>query len=592
MTNSRCSPAATAAARAGSTARRLGLALALALVPVGAHALTPEQRAQLPSVLPPDAAGRIEQRLREAPTPPPTGVPPSLQVEPPPVERAPDSAANIPLQLEDVKLIGVTVYSREELAQYWKDKIGKLGTLGDLFAIAAEITARYRNDGYVLSRAIVPAQEIEDGKVELRVIEGYVDKVIFEGDDTRADILRATGNIITEARPVRVSDLERYLLLLGDQPGVNVSSVLRPSAEQTGAADLIVKLDRDFIQNFATLDSRGTRYVGPIQATVGTRVNSLFGLGDQTFMRAITTPVSPDELIAFDFNNTQSLDAEGTTAALQLNFAEAHPGFTLKPLQLVSDASTITVALGRPIIRSRVENLRLNLQFSVNEYRTEATTSAFTILHDNIRSVRAAAVWETIDKYRGANLVGLQFSQGLAILGATRAGTQSPPLSRAVGKADYSKLNFDLSRLQSLGGGWSLLAGATGQYAFTSLLASEQFGLGGSTFLRAYDPSDIVGDSGIGAKFELQYGDEPKTWYLQDYQAYVYLDLGRVQNLERMPGEKADDAAIAVGFGSRFTVTEWSSGYVEVGQPIMRGVTTEGTHDHFPRIFFALIAKF
>ncbi|MEJ0068472.1 MAG: hypothetical protein WDO24_06815 [Pseudomonadota bacterium] len=59
-----------------------------------------------------------------------------------------------------------------------------------------------------------------------------------------------------------------------------------------------------------------------------------------------------------------------------------------------------------------------------------------------------------------------------------------------------------------------------------------------------------------------------------------------------MPGEKSSDAGISIGVGSRFTLNEWSNGYIEVGQPIMRGVTTEGTHDHFPRLFFALIAKF
>ena len=575
------------------------IALLLAgILPGWAQAAGPP--AQLSQLLPPDASGRIEQRLREAPSPPPSGLPPSLQVEPPPVEKAPDSAANIPLTIQSVKLTGVTAYSVEELEPYWKDKIGKPGTLGDLFTIASEITARYRNDGYVLSRALVPAQEIEDGKIELRVVEGYVARVIFEGDDSRSDLLRETGEAITSARPVRVADLERYLLLLGDQPGVTVSSVLKPSTEETGAADLIIKLEREIMQSFTTLDDRGTRYVGPIQSTIGARVNSPFGLGDQTFIRAITTPLMPHELMAFDLNNQQTLDAEGTTLTLQMNFAEAHPGFTLSELGLTSDASAVGLVLARPLIRSRAENLRLNLSFSVNDYKTEASpvdgSGVFPILHDSIRSVRLSAIWETIDKYHGANLLGLQLSQGLNILGATRTG-ETPNPSNPNGRSDYTKLNFDASRLQSLGWpGWSLLTAATAQIALTPLLSSEQFGLGGSQFLRAYDPSDLVGDSGIGAKFELQYGEQPKTWYLKDYQAYAYFDIGRVQNMIQQPGVKSDDAGISVGLGSHFTLNDWSSGYVEVSQPLMRGVTTEDTfsipHNHQPRIFFAVIAKF
>jgi hemolysin activation/secretion protein len=568
-----------------------GLALLIMASPVAVAAaqLTQLQEQRLP----PDATGRIEQRFREAPTPPPSGAAPLLQVEPPPAEEAPESAANIPLQIETLTLTGVTVYRPAELEEYWQDRVGKPGTLGDLFTIAAAITARYRNDGYVLSRAVVPAQEIEDGKVEIRVVEGYVAQVIFEGNDDRPDVLRATGERITDAKPVRISDLERYLLLLGDQPGVTVSSVLKPSIDQTGGADLIITIERDLAQNFATLDSRGTRYVGPIQFTAGSRINSLFGLGDQTFIRGITTPLFPNELMAFDLNNQQMLNEDGTTLGLNLNFAEAHPGFTLKPFNLTSDASTIAFVLAHPFIRSRVENLRVNLQLVANQYRTDfnvAGAGSALLLRDNIRSVRVAATYETIDRFSGANLAAIQFSQGLDIFGATKSG--SPNLSRFLGRSDYSKLNFDLSRAQSLGEGWTLIGAATAQTAFTSLLASEQFGLGGSTFLRAYDPSDIIGDSGIGAKFELQHNEQPKTWYLQSYDTYGYLDLGRTQNLKTQPGEKSSDAGISLGLGTRFTLTEWSNGYLEVSQPIMRGVTTEGTHDHFPRVFFALIAKF
>jgi hemolysin activation/secretion protein len=584
-----------AACRAQLWRALIGL-LGTAMLALPAAALTPEQRAQLPQGVPPDVGGRLDQRFREAPLPPPSTPPPSLEVEQPPAEQAPDSAANIPLKFESVTLVGMTVYTHGELDEYWRDRIGKQGTLGDLFAIAGAITSRYRNDGYVLSRAVVPAQEIEDGRVTIRVIEGYVDKVVFEGDDDRPGLLRGYGEAITQARPVRVADLERYLLLIGDQPGATISSVLRPSTDQTGAADLIIKVDREVMQNFATLDDRGTRFVGPLQATIGTRLNSLFGLADQTFLRAISTPIYPDELMAFDVNNLIVLDSEGTTLGTTLNYARAHPGYTLRTpvdLNITSQAETIGFTLTRPIIRSRIENLRVTLQTVANNYKTTSTNfDDSLLLRDKIRSLRLGAIWETVDTWRGANAIGLQASQGLDILGATPSGSEK--LSRAAGRSDYTKVTLEASRLQSLGGNWTFNTAATSQYGFTPLLASEQLGLGGSQYLRAYDPSDIVGDSGVAAKFELQYGESVKQWYLQDYQLYSYFDVGGVWNHKNQPADKTPDAAIAIGFGSRFSLGEWSSGYVEVSQPLMRSVPTQGTndHNHQPRIFFALIAKF
>jgi hemolysin activation/secretion protein len=579
------------------------LAAMLALAPAAADAaspLNPEQRAQLQQQLPPDATPRLEQRFREAPTPPPSGLGPSLEVEQPPPDEAPESAANIPLQIDVLTLLGSTVYTNGELEEYWRDRIGKPGTLSDLFAIATAITNRYRNDGYVLSRAVVPAQEIEDGKVRIQVIEGYVDKVVFEGDDDRPGLLRGYGEGITGPRPVRVADLERYLLLLSDQPGVTISSVLRPSADRTGAADLIVKIEREAWQNFATLDNRGTRFVGPVQATAGTRLNSLFGLGDQTFVRAISTPIFPNELMAFDTTNQMPLDSEGLTLQTQLSYARAHPGFTLRTpidLNITSQATTVGFTLARPLLRTRAENFRVFGSFVMNNYKTISRTVSDepddqVLLRDNIRSLRIGAVYEKIDTWRGASAVGLTYSQGLDILGATKTGTEK--LSRVSGRSDYSKLQLDVTRLQALGGSWALLAGATGMLAFTPLLASEQLSLGGSQFLRAYDPGDIAGDQGIAAKFELQYGEAPKAWYLQDYTLYSYLDIGGVWNKKPQAGDRAPDAGIALGLGAKFSLGEWASGYVEVAQPVMRSVLTQGTndHNHQPRIFFAVIAKF
>ena len=48
-----------------------------------------------------------------------------------------------------------------------------------VYSLAQKITAKYGNDGYVLSRAIVPPQNLDPSGaiVTIEVIEGYVDKV-------------------------------------------------------------------------------------------------------------------------------------------------------------------------------------------------------------------------------------------------------------------------------------------------------------------------------------------------------------------------------------------------------------------------------
>src|SRR5690606_32946288 len=119
----------------------------------------------------------------------------------------------------------------------YRDRLGTKISVAEVYRIATAITARYRNDGYILSRTIVPPQTIQGGIVHLRVIEGYIDGFRIEGNpgDARGRI-EQYGTAITGTRPVTASVLERYLLLINDLPGISAQAVLVPSADAVGAS--------------------------------------------------------------------------------------------------------------------------------------------------------------------------------------------------------------------------------------------------------------------------------------------------------------------------------------------------------------------
>ena len=188
-----------------------------------------------------------------------------------------------------------------------------------------------------------------------------------------------------------------------------------------------------------------------------------------------------------------------------------------------------------PLVRLRAENLTLSTGFVATDLHTDLFRGAQTLLSDRIRTLQVGALYDFVDRWSGVNVFDLQLSQGLDILDARTPG--SPNLSRADGHSDFTKLTGDLQRVQSLGGNWALLGAVTGQYGLTSLLASEQFGIGGVNFVRAYDPAELTGDSGIAGKVELQYGERTTNIGLDNYQLYGFYDAGRVWNRQALPGE-------------------------------------------------------
>ena len=197
-------------------------------------------------VLPGPAEPGVERRERTLPAP---RAVPRLDIPAGEVPgQAPPGAEEVTLILDRLAIDGVTAYEAQELRPIYQDLLGRQVTLADIFAIAADITTRYRNDGFILSRALVPAQTIEDGIVRITVVEGSVGTVTIDDPDGRDDrtrrLLDTFGKRIQAARPIDIDTLERYLLLANDLPGITAEGILTPSTDLLGASDLIIAVTR------------------------------------------------------------------------------------------------------------------------------------------------------------------------------------------------------------------------------------------------------------------------------------------------------------------------------------------------------------
>ncbi len=174
---------------------------------------------------------------------------PVIQLEEAPVA-LPEGSEALRFQLSGIDLEGVTVYHHDELAPLWHDMIGREVSLADLYRVTIAITTKYRNDGWILCRAVVPAQELDKGVVRIEVIEGYIAEVSITGQVGNDALLRGYADRILATRPLQVQTLERYLLLLDDLPGTSAESVLAPVPNERGAASLTIQLQQKVVDVF------------------------------------------------------------------------------------------------------------------------------------------------------------------------------------------------------------------------------------------------------------------------------------------------------------------------------------------------------
>lgn len=491
------------------------------------------------------------------------------------------------LKLNSLYFEGNTVFSNEELSGLASEYIGKQVSFHDLRNIARNITKKYRDAGYILSRAVLSPQKIKDGAVKIQVIEGYISEVTLSGKVAGDDkIIQNFAEKIKSIRPINSSDLERYILLADDLPGVTARSVIRPSASTPGASELIITLQEKRQEYSVSADNYGSRFVGPYQITGVAAFNSLFGMFDRTTFRTINA-TQTDELFFFDILHEQQVLSEGTKLKVRFANSESQPGGRLESLDIEGDSKTLEASLEHPIIRSRTTNLTVKSGFKLTDSRTNI--SGTLLSNDRVRSWTNGLTLDFEDGLNSSNNISFDVVTGFDVLGATEDGVGR---SRANGEHEFNKFTAEYSRLQRITNSVSLFASTAGQYSSNPLLSSEEASFGGRRYGRAYDPAEISGDKGAAGLLEIRYNSDYHSGYVNNMQYYGFYDVAGVWNENILAGEQSKQTLASAGAGVRFNLTKEVTGDVSLAFPLTREVNAEGKSGDEPRVFFSLIKRF
>ena len=542
----------------------------------------------IPDIPGPADAGRINNRIESMPAPvPSTAAAESSQIPNQPPVNAPPGAEKIHLILNGLHIEGSTIYSQGQLSEFYKHYIGREIILSDVYRIAEEITKRYAQDGYVLSRAVVPPQQITKGHVTILVIEGSISEVHMQGAYKETALTRGVIAHIKSMHPLNANDFERDILLLNDLGGVVVRAIMEPISDKNPRAGMVAArliFTEKPAAYSATIDNYGSRYLGPLEASVNTTQAGLINPYDQLSVSGIgSIPFSELRYMSAQYN--LPLTSDGFYLTLAGGYGTAHPGYRLISYDIQNRSSSVSARLNWQIIRQRAENLTLSAGFSAKDIASDILGSV--LYNDRLRELHATANYSFYDDYQGANNMAAEITHGLSLFGASDTG--SLDLSRAAGHSDFTKLNLTATRLQEVANHLQLYVAAAGQITNHALLTSEEFGYGGQLFGRGYDASEILGDQGVAAALELRYNGLP-TFDVITSQPFVFYDVGKVWSLDNITPPQSGASA---GFGVRFTTDYHISGTFTLAKPLTRDVAAKSSQNaRDTRGFFSLSSQF
>lgn len=529
----------------------------------------------------------VDERFRPQPPKPTLGAP--IEIPAAPQRTAPSDSQNVPFTLSSISFEGNKVLPTSQLQSLAKDYVGRSITLADVYALADRITATYRAAGYVLARAVVPAQTVSDGNLTLKIVEGYVGEVKVQGDAGGAKrFLEAYGRRITAAQPVTADVLERELLLASDINGFNVRNVLTPSATKQGAADLTLVVDRKPVDAYVSVDNRGSKYLGPYQVMAGVFFNDVLGTAGRLGINAVVTPNQGPDLAYGALSYNQPIGTNGMRLFVSASYTETKPGSVLRDLDTKGRATNADMALSFPFVRSRDLNLVGSLGFAYHDVQSSNFVTS-PLFSDHIRTLNANVFLNLLDKWGGYSTISASITQGLNIFGATGSG--STVKSRVGADGAFTRANFEATHEQPLFGPVSAMVGFSAQTSFGSpLLASEQFSLGSISYNRAFDPSEVTGDSALAGKLELRWNVLDRLSVLSGLQLYGFYEGGEVFQAKALPGYPDHESLSSTGAGVRFGLADHFSADLEWAKPLNRDVSGSGNRDS--RFFFSVSANY
>jgi hemolysin activation/secretion protein len=397
-------------------------------------------------------------------------------------------------------------------------------TIADLEGVADKVTEYYRGKGLVVAKAFIPAQEVRDGHVTVRVLEGKLSAIVVEGNKgyKAKTLLRPFEDLL--GAPVAKDEVESALLTLTNYPGLSAFGVLG-AGQDIGTTKLTLRVQKEDRVSFdAGLDNQGSKLSGENRAQLAMSVNNLFGQADQLRAYALygfdpddssanglyggfryTLPIIDSRNFIYVGAATNSYKI-GEASDTDINVTEPQ-----------GDAFEATVGYRHAFAPSRITTG--GFEFELQSKKSEFETGGLTAFEDKLTILRSAIDWTLVDqRFRGVNTISLAYSHGfedfLGSLGpydSTVQGGASRP--GATGKFD--KIEADVARLQRLTKNSSLLLHIRGQYSDDPLVSLEQTSLTGPNAVRAFhvteraadDPSlqnadSALADSGVVATLE------------------------------------------------------------------------------------------
>lgn len=409
--------------------------------------------------------------------------------------------------------------------------VGEKRTLSDIEAAAGALERAMRERGFSFHRMFVPVQKPVAGEIRLQVIGVKLGHVEVTGNEhfTTENIRRSLSNLV-EGEVPEVRTLGRDITASNNNPAKQVSVTFKESA-QAGKVDAVVTVkDSPTTVFFAGLSgNQALSDHAPDQNTYrisgGVQFANLFDRDHVATLSYTTDPRNPSDVSLFG-------------AYYQVPFYGT--GMNLSAYYTKSDISSGTVQQGAGVFDVSGSGTFVGARLTRALPRINALQQTVGIaLDDRMFENNTTFNGATIQPNVGSRVVSLQYlfrnerswgdlAGGLEYLANVEGGANNTEADHAAngGTKDWNAWRFSLEASMAASG-WDYTGRFKGQYTDHTLIAGEQFGLGGTNSVRGFTDRVVSGERGYQWNLEAK---GPPLGGLQ-LRPVIFVDGGEVHAL-------------------------------------------------------------
>ena len=477
---------------------------------------------QIASAQVPDAGALQQQLQREVEQNQRQAVPENFLKKP---EAAPSKvpAGKQTILVKEFIFTGITLITQEQAQSAVKNFVNRQLTFAQIQEAGNAVTELYSKMGRVAT-AIVPPQEVKNGVIQIKILEGKVGSVIIDSG-SGVDVSRLKPEIAKgfiaygnpEGQLVNTDNLERSLSLINELPGIAAEGGMSPgTADGTTNINVNVK-DTSLFNGRVEVSNYGSPSTGVAQAVGNLNLNNALGIGDLGTLDVIGSegsvygtakywiPVGYDGfrvgLGASALNYTGLSSFSSTSSNGSATTVGAYSSYALE--RNASATKTVVV---------NFEN-RAYQNYSAGVQSSQYTINSVTAgLNGNNTFGDTTANWGAMALYGNLNISNAQqLATDQSALGAQTAG-------------GYGKLNAYVTVTTPLPiEKTNLQLSANGQLANRNLNSADQIYMGGPYAVRAYPVAQGGGSQGAIASVEINHQLPSKV------QIGAFFDAGLVQ---------------------------------------------------------------